>query len=79
MPDLSRQPGSGTACVLLLWYALGPRLQQLWFSRLGVLEGGGVTLKGAELLKWAAGQNISGNATIVVDEFFLLHYGYSCV
>lgn len=35
-----------------------------------MLEGGGVALKGAELLKWAAGQNTSGNAAIVVDEFF---------
>lgn len=29
-----------------------------------------MALKGAELLKWAAGQNTSGNTAIVVDEFF---------
>lgn len=35
-----------------------------------MLEGGEVALKGAEILKWAAGQNTSVNATIVGNEFF---------
>lgn len=35
-----------------------------------MLEGGEVALKGAELLKWAAGQNTSVNATIVGNKFF---------
>lgn len=57
-------------CTPALVCFVGPRLEQLQFSRLGVLGGGGVALKGAELLKWAAGQNTSENATIVVDKFF---------
>lgn len=46
-------------CTLALVCFVGPRLEQLQFSRLGVLGGDGVALKGAELLKWAAGQNTS--------------------
>jgi len=44
-------------CAPALVCSVGPRLEQRQFSRLGVLERGGVALKGAELLKWAAGQN----------------------
>lgn len=55
-------------CTPALVCSVRPRLEQLQFSRLGVLERGGVALKGAGCLNWTAGQNISGNATIVVDK-----------
>lgn len=39
------------SCTPALVCSLGPRLEQLQFSRLGLLAGGGVALKGTELLK----------------------------
>lgn len=55
-------------CSPALVCSVGPGLEQLRLSRLGVLERGELALKGAELPKWAAGQ--TGNATIVVGEVF---------
>lgn len=44
-------------------------MEQLQFSRLGLLAGGGVALKGTELCKWNVGQNTSRKAIIAVGEF----------
>lgn len=56
-------------CTPALVCSLRPRLEQLQFSRLGLLAGGGVALKGTALLKWDVGQSTSGKGIIVVDEF----------
>lgn len=57
-------------CIPALECSLGPGLEQLHFSRLGLSLRGGVALKGTELLKWGVGQNTSRKAIIVVDKFF---------
>lgn len=55
-------------CSPALVCSVGPGLEQLQLSRLGVLERGELALKGAELPNRSAGQ--MGNATILMGEDF---------